>query len=202
MPQRCEIIFGRPCSWSSCAILATNNTQSMTSSSVMVATQLNQHEYLGIHTVHNSRLFRNFAPMRSSQPKVGSVGSTEPSPKSLPQLPNYTLCANTRYRQQATRRVVTPRRVPTSSRPAALSATLSRRAVPTRSVPICTVSSAARLVPLRASPTPTPTSRRASPGRKTLCLPTSRTPRSTFLAPRWPLVVSRRRRTGTTSLRK
>jgi hypothetical protein len=92
----------------------------------------------------------------------------------------------------------TLRRVPTSSRPVAPSATPSRRTVATRSVPLCTASSAARPVPSRVTPTPTPTSRRASPGTTTPCSPTSRTPRSTSLVPRWPSVVSRRRRTGTT----
>jgi hypothetical protein len=38
----------------------------------------------------------------------------------------------------------------------------------TRSAPTCTVSSAARPARSRASRTPTPTSRRASPGRRTL----------------------------------
>ena len=92
----------------------------------------------------------------------------------------------------------TLRRVPTSSRPVAPSATPSRRTVATRSVPLCTASSAARPVPSRVTPTPTPTSRRASPGTTTPCSPTSRTPRSTSLVLRWPSVVSRRRRTGTT----
>lgn len=44
-------------------------------------------------------------------------------------------------------------------------------------------------------------SQEKKPGANTTSLyssPTSRTPRSTFLAPRWPLVASRRRRTGTT----
>ncbi|EFW14954.1 cytochrome c [Coccidioides posadasii str. Silveira] len=93
---------------------------------------------------------------------------------------------------------VTPPRVPTSSRPAALNATPSRRAVPTRSAPTCTVSSAARPVRLRASPTPTPTSKRVSLGTTRLSTSTSRTLRSTFPVPRWPSVVSRRLRTATT----
>jgi hypothetical protein len=92
----------------------------------------------------------------------------------------------------------TLRRVPTSSRPVAPSATPSRRTVATRLALPCTASSAARPVPSTATPTPTPTSRRASPGTTTPSSPTSRTPRSTSLVPRWPSVVSRRRRTGTT----
>lgn len=63
----------------------------------------------------------------------------------------------------------------------------------------CTVSLAERLVRSRASPTLLLTSTRASPGARTLCLSTSRTQRSTFQVPRWPLPVSRRRRTATTS---
>lgn len=63
---------------------------------------------------------------------------------------------------------VTRRRVPTSSRRGARSATPSRRAAATRSAPRCTACSAARLVPSRATPTRTPTSRRASSGTRTL----------------------------------
>jgi hypothetical protein len=62
----------------------------------------------------------------------------------------------------------TRRRVPTSSRPAALNATPSLRASPTRSALTYTVSSAARLVPSLASNTPMPTSRRLSPGARIL----------------------------------
>lgn len=87
---------------------------------------------------------------------------------------------------QATRRVlVMPRRVPVCSRRAARSATPSRRTAATRSAPPCTASSDARLAPSRATPTPTPTSRRASSGTTTPCSPTSRTPRSTSPVPRW-----------------
>lgn len=96
---------------------------------------------------------------------------------------------------------VTPRRVPTSSRRAARSATPSRPAAATRSAPRSTASSAARRAPSTATPTLTPTSRRASPGTRTPSSSTSRTPRSTSPAPRWPLAVSRRTRTGTTSSR-
>ena len=61
---------------------------------------------------------------------------------------------------------VTLRRVRPSSRRGALSATPSRLAAATRSVPLFTACSAARPVPSMASPTPMPTSRRASPGRR------------------------------------
>lgn len=69
--------------------------------------------------------------------------------------------ANLRF--QATRR-----RVLVCSRPVAPSATPSRLAVATRSAPRCTAFSAATLVPLRATHTPMPTSRRALSGRRTL----------------------------------
>lgn len=59
---------------------------------------------------------------------------------------------------------VTPRRAPTSSRRVARSATPSRPVAPTRSAPRSTASSAARPAPSRVTRTPTPTSRRASPG--------------------------------------
>lgn len=131
---------------------------------------------------------------------------TAPSPlaslvASSPRRPSFAppLSPNTYWTSRAD---ISPqetlRRVPTSSRPVAPSATPSRRTVATRSVPLCTASSAARPVPSRVTPTPTPTSRRASPGTTTPCSPTSRTPRSTSLVLRWPSVVSRRRRTGTT----
>ncbi|KKP00518.1 hypothetical protein THAR02_07395 [Trichoderma harzianum] len=81
------------------------------------------------------------------------------------------------------------RRVPTSSRPVALSATPSRPTAATRSALLCTASSAARPAPSTATPTPTPTSRPASPGTTRPSSPTLRTPRSTFPAPRWPLVA-------------
>ncbi|CBF69865.1 cytochrome c [Aspergillus nidulans FGSC A4] len=90
-------------------------------------------------------------------------------------------------------------RVLSSSRPVASSATLSRTAAATRSAPTSTVSSAVRLVRLRATPTPMPTSRPTSPGTRTLCSSTSRTPRSSSPVPRWLSVVSRRPRRGTIS---
>jgi hypothetical protein len=111
---------------------------------------------------------------------------------------------------------VTPRRVPSSSRPAASSATPSRPADPPRPVPLFTVCSDASPARLRATPTPTPTSRRVLSGTRRLsyvpALPpltasvaddvssssTSRTPRSSFPAPRWPSGVSRRLVTATT----
>merc|ERR1712187_139012 len=95
--------------------------------------------------------------------------------------------------------LATPPRVPSSSRPVAPSSTPLRPAVPTRSAPTFTVSSAVRLVPPRATPTPTPTSRPVLSGTRTLCSPTSRTPRSSFPVPRWPSLVSRRPRSATTS---
>lgn len=55
-----------------------------------------------------------------------------------------------------------------ASRLVALSATPLRLTVATRSAPTCTVSSAARPVSPRATPTPTPTSRLVSPGMRTL----------------------------------
>jgi hypothetical protein len=77
------------------------------------------------------------------------------------------------------------RRVPTFSRPDVLSATPLRRTAATRSDLLCTVSGAARPAPLRATPTPMPTSRRALSGTTTLSSSTSRTPRSTSPVPRW-----------------
>lgn len=94
------------------------------------------------------------------------------------------------------------RRVPTSSRPDVLSATPLTRTVATRSVPPFTVSSAESLVPSMVTPTPTPTSKRVLSGTTRPSSTILRTPRSTFLVPRWPLVVSRRQRTATISLRK
>lgn len=84
---------------------------------------------------------------------------------------------------------VTPRRVPTSSRPVAPSATPSRLVAATRSDLLCTVCSAASLARLTVTPTRTPTSRRVLSGMSLLCSTTLRTPRSTFPAPRWPSVA-------------
>lgn len=74
-------------------------------------------------------------------------------------------------------------------RPAALSAIPLRLVAPTRLAPTSTVSLVARLALSRASRTQMPTGRKASPGRRRLCSPTSRTRRSTFPAPRWPSVA-------------
>lgn len=77
------------------------------------------------------------------------------------------------------------RRVRTSSRRGARSATPSRRTAATRSAPRSTASSAARPAPSTATHTRMPTSRRALLGTRTLCSTTLRTPRSSSPEPRW-----------------
>jgi hypothetical protein len=111
------------------------------------------------------------------------------------------LCFQTNSGLTDSAKQATPRREPTFSRRAARSATRSRPAAATRSAPRSTACLAARRAPSRATPTPTPTRARASHGTRTHSSSTSRTPRSTSPAPRWPLAVSRRTRTGTTSSR-
>ena len=70
----------------------------------------------------------------------------------------------------------------------------THRAAHTRRDRTCTASSAGKRVRLRSTAIRPPTSRRASRGTRTPSLSTSRTQRSTFRVPRWPLLVSRNRR--------
>ncbi len=90
---------------------------------------------------------------------------------------------------------------PNSSRPVVLNATLLKREVHTRLDLILEVFLDVNLVKLKDLPTLTPTRRRVSFGKTRHCLITWRTPRSTFLVPRWCLTVSRSPKNVVTLLR-
>lgn len=91
----------------------------------------------------------------------------------------------------------TQRRVPTSSRPDVLNATLSARVREIRLALTFTVFSVVKPVPSRATHIPMPTSKRLSHGTRTHFSNISRTQRNISPVPRWLSVDWRRTRTGT-----